>query len=851
MASLIMRGAAGATLLACGVGNMISTNATPSSWVVAAAAVWLTFVTCASQGEVRQAWASVFWGLASTIAFATFLQTDRSFKGWADIYYFCSSAQEPLVYCSCDLSWSWSGYRKFLIIWNFVLSVALGVQKLVVTFLLDGLLPGEEMVTKESFMSVCWRLIPYWLNNWENDWGAECSSALFELPHFAVELLVVLPTVQILCSRLRVLVLPQLRVVVPEGNLNVEDLPREQLAPNIMRGFWQVDPLQTSVWGRLRANKRVMLIMVAVAFLAAVNAALVPAAMEAAVLAHPRSITLASMPLGLGPLNESLDAMQRNFLHLSCASRHAIRRGMQKHASELQKMANPGHVQNLPLIEIALAIMRLSCEKFFVLASVFCAFLIFREPPQWVRHVISTVAKVSDAFQTSILMTFPALCWYYNAGIIFSTFVTIVLWTGPMVRFMEKLRVNVASVRPVSLTASTLADIERMDGKCAICWSDFPGEGGGVADVWAPQSLPCTHAFHRPCIVQWLRQCHRQGRNPTCPMCSSTVELSVQWRLPWSDVGPDGGDVPMGAADEEGPDPQPMPNGAAAPLGGAVGMFPEIQAIIEDMDDLGAAHAAAVGNGGGGNEFAGNMPPPVHQPLLHAAAVAEEQPLHMPQLRQPQQQQQNGEQGLQYAGVQVVRRFLGMTRRAPPPADVDDLEQHATSASTEASHQTAASSCEGASSEHGVESRPAQYSSADGRGCSGSSFSGIDGSAGPSVPADSAAWRGPSDSATSSDRRPHAGGRRGHLQGSLPLPANTLRQQQQARGQQQWQRQLSSGVSFGSDGSHGLSTDIDLSASANAAEGGTASSGVRGSLRRRLAVHWNSSSSEPLPPRSD
>lgn len=53
------------------------------------------------------------------------------------------------------------------------------------------------MVTKECFISVCWRLIPYFLNNWEKQWGAECSSMMFELPHFALELLVVLPTVQV------------------------------------------------------------------------------------------------------------------------------------------------------------------------------------------------------------------------------------------------------------------------------------------------------------------------------------------------------------------------------------------------------------------------------------------------------------------------------------------------------------------------------------------------------------------------------------------------------------------------------------------------------------------------------
>ena len=56
---------------------------------------------------------------------------------------------------------------------------------------------GEDVVTKDSFISICWRLIPYYLNNWEQDWGAECSSMMFELPHFALELLVVLPSVQV------------------------------------------------------------------------------------------------------------------------------------------------------------------------------------------------------------------------------------------------------------------------------------------------------------------------------------------------------------------------------------------------------------------------------------------------------------------------------------------------------------------------------------------------------------------------------------------------------------------------------------------------------------------------------
>lgn len=36
-------------------------------------------------------------------------------------------------------------------------------------------------MTKESFISIGWRLIPYWLNNWEQQWGAECSSMIFEV----------------------------------------------------------------------------------------------------------------------------------------------------------------------------------------------------------------------------------------------------------------------------------------------------------------------------------------------------------------------------------------------------------------------------------------------------------------------------------------------------------------------------------------------------------------------------------------------------------------------------------------------------------------------------------------------
>jgi hypothetical protein len=110
---------------------------------------------------------------------------------------------------------------------------------------------GEEVVTRESFVSIGWRLIPYWLNNWEQHWGAECSSVVFELPYFAVELLVILPSVQILCSRMKVLATP----VVYTGQAEVQDgveVIRAQYAPNVLKGCWERAPEQRSLRERLR-----------------------------------------------------------------------------------------------------------------------------------------------------------------------------------------------------------------------------------------------------------------------------------------------------------------------------------------------------------------------------------------------------------------------------------------------------------------------------------------------------------------------------------------------------------------------------------------------------------------------
>lgn len=111
---------------------------------------------------------------------------------------------------------------------------------------------GEEVVTRESFISICWRLIPYWLNNWEQQWGAECSSMMFELPHFAVELLIILPCVQILCSRMKVLAMPSVGAALPPGRDTRPEVVQEESVPNVLRGCWERQPKQRHIWHRIR-----------------------------------------------------------------------------------------------------------------------------------------------------------------------------------------------------------------------------------------------------------------------------------------------------------------------------------------------------------------------------------------------------------------------------------------------------------------------------------------------------------------------------------------------------------------------------------------------------------------------
>lgn len=102
--------------------------------------------------------------------------------------WYIQHSQTPLVYV---------GWYKAIVLWLFTICFAAGVRNLLAHMLFGGLLPGEEYIDHEALQTVFVRLIPYWFNQWEQQWGVECTSLLFELPYFATELLVILPFVQV------------------------------------------------------------------------------------------------------------------------------------------------------------------------------------------------------------------------------------------------------------------------------------------------------------------------------------------------------------------------------------------------------------------------------------------------------------------------------------------------------------------------------------------------------------------------------------------------------------------------------------------------------------------------------
>lgn len=177
-----------------------------------------------------------------------------------------------------------------------------------------------------------------------------------------------------------------------------------------------------------------------------------------------------------------------------------------QHIVELTRMMSPEHRKIVPLVEGALAIMRLSCERWFPLLAVFLGFVVYRDPPIYVRRYIRLLARVCRLFQQAILLSFPAVCWGYGAGAVFSTFASIVFWAGPVLRLIEKLKRVATEVRPVSWHPATEEEVERMGGNCAICWGDILSVSG--SDENRSMGLFCGHAYHEKCLLEWLHSCY-------------------------------------------------------------------------------------------------------------------------------------------------------------------------------------------------------------------------------------------------------------------------------------------------------------------------------------------------------
>jgi hypothetical protein len=108
---------------------------------------------------------------------------------------------------------------------------------------------------------------------------------LFELPHYALELLVLLPCVQVLCSRLRVLATPSVPAPLLQGGdaAAAQAIIRREYVPNVLRGCWERAPQQARLLPRLKANTRVLVFCVLLLALAAGNSLLMPLALEDAV----------------------------------------------------------------------------------------------------------------------------------------------------------------------------------------------------------------------------------------------------------------------------------------------------------------------------------------------------------------------------------------------------------------------------------------------------------------------------------------------------------------------------------------------------------------------------------------
>ena len=665
----------------------------PWGWVIMSGYVHAASIVLGRKGwSAMDVWEKriFMWSVVSILSFVHFLLMDWTFSSWESVYYFCGgpgfggSTVDAVKYCSLNYRWNMAGWRKAMSLWNFVLSSALGLQKLLIEVAFGGLLPGEEAIPRECFVSIIWRLVPFWLNKWESNFGAECSSILFELPHFAMELLIILPMVQIMAGRMRVLARPNLHA---RNQIDEENDDDTDMVPDVMSCVWVIDKEQRHFSKRLAKNRRSFMVIVGITICAAGNALFTPLYLEHKAIHAPPSLdfvkydTILSETIRVGLSVEKslfasggkdsvnspdLLAWHANTSTYSCAldgqqncktplqqymmswmlendillkdydsktdmingiwlnrttltadpsilfsllenttnekihnvtgikdervsqMQHVFFGGKfhesengsyfikmqkqymdkvkaqnkmlskidnrimrfvvgqvpndaakfheiaQKHAFELKRMSSEEHKNLVPLVEIALAIMRLSCERWFSLMAVFLSFVVFRDPPALVQKYIRVVAVMCRVFQQTILLSFPAICWGYGAGFVFSVFASVVFWAGPVARLVERIKRVATEVEPVHWHPVNHAEVDRMGGNCAICWGEIAVK---VMNLHTQErsddgmGLECGHAYHRKCLLEWLHSCYGQSRKATCPMCQSQVPLSVKYKF--------------------------------------------------------------------------------------------------------------------------------------------------------------------------------------------------------------------------------------------------------------------------------------------------------------------------------
>ena len=63
------------------------------------------------------------------------------------------------------------------------------------------------------------------------------------------------------------------------------------------------------------------------------------------------------------------------------------------------------------------------------------------------RRVPSPFHRLVSLDPQAILYSFPAVCWIYGAGFIFSTFVSVVFWGNPIMNAYQTLRNNSSTIR--------------------------------------------------------------------------------------------------------------------------------------------------------------------------------------------------------------------------------------------------------------------------------------------------------------------------------------------------------------------------------------------------------------------